>query len=433
MFLGSIYGDYGLIHKLEHEATATHCKQHTPIPNPYELELRRFHSNATAHMIDAYQQINRTFAQHINQVRQNISQTKGPWVPFRKSYLAKENELSVQYLEYVSWNISSHMKSFTRESCYTYLDGVESHKTFVPFVIRPKSGVNCNHDVCVVTVTTELRLYQLENLLKSWKGCITLVVYLDKDMRYVIGTMLYSWIPKYHKAITVHFAYKIESPLIPINYLRNLAVITTKAEYILYVDIDLMPSRGLYDKALHYIKHQKATLDNNTAIIFPAFSLQSRDIALPKDKKQMLHLLGNGSAVPFYLQGYPPAYGPTNYEKWQNASTSYSVHPNCYDEFEPYLLLRHRYLLYPEIFIHRFINKAIFYTELCLRQFRFLVDPTEFLAHAPHSNDGTSGIVSQRYNVMHCANLSYKLHYERYNDLLKFDDTPLAKMQYRKD
>ena len=74
------------------------------------------------------------------------------------------------------------------------------------------------------------------------------------------------------------------------NHLRNVLLDVTLTPYLLFVDVDFIPSTKLHPKLQFHVQnhlHGKA----NVTLLVPAFEIFDTETQIPKDKAEMLNML----------------------------------------------------------------------------------------------------------------------------------------------
>jgi len=61
----------------------------------------------------------------------------------------------------------------------------------------------------------------------------------------------------------------------PINYLRNVAINNSRTPYTFYVDVDLVPSTGLYDSLCRRLAELNDSNRRNVVIYKPVISVKA--------------------------------------------------------------------------------------------------------------------------------------------------------------
>jgi hypothetical protein len=202
--------------------------------------------------------------------------------------------------------------------------------------------------------------------------------------------------------------------LLPINALRNIALIAASTPLVAMIDVDLLVSTSLADSLNLHSQHplsysiilkasQGSTLQPPVAWILPAYETSKlldlkEGIELVEDavrgpKAELGGLIAGGKIQSFASVFYPKGHACTDFKKWFNASDSiqatYTV--NC----EPWFII-HRLLcpLYDTRFRGYGWNKVQQVAHVNSSGFRFILHPTAFLIHRPHAKSDAQGMYS---------------------------------------
>jgi hypothetical protein len=308
----------------------------------------------------------------------------------------------------------------------------------------------------VVVLCTQLsldRLHSLYDLQRHWLGPISAVLYVKEsdniqDAEAHVMTFFKEKLPPNHR-INLHlmFSQVFTTPFhanfdydiaYPVNALRNLATMCAETEYVLSLDVDFVPSVGLYPFIL---KHAKSLRNfNKTAFVLPAFEWEKYDDSetlksgpnmdkMLWDYNSLMEACLKGEAIPFrYLKrknktdmvsmrhgclgeldqyNYKPtkAHRQTNYPLWFRSSARsnlgdlelYDIQTenlpieNCgsgvaTDRFyEPYFIVRKDELVPFDGRLRSYsFNKRIQCTELLLQGIQFKGVVGQFVIHKPH-------------------------------------------------
>ena len=109
----------------------------------------------------------------------------------------------------------------------------------------------------------------------------------------------------------------------PNNLLRNVARRGAVTDYILHLDVDMMPSKNLHQLFNSFVERaliSDSTLAN-TVYIMPSFEVKSSYFVsnlhhFPIDKDTLFSLVKKGLARPFYTTVCNHCQNSTNYAKW---------------------------------------------------------------------------------------------------------------------
>lgn len=326
-------------------------------------------------------------------------------------------------------------------------------------------------DTC--TLFTQLsieRIHMLEGLFKAWPGPMSIAIYIQDpewldesygldvefDSQHPLNPLYQSLRQSGHSKTDIHlvFGYAFTAdPMIshqpydmfyPVNTMRNIALTECRTDFVLGLDVDFLPSAGLYQSLLEKREWIVETLspDQGTVLIVPAFELLSEESAesIEDDKwsiKTFMQECSKGRVIPFHskriinvksidsakalqwCEGKLKKYhvqltnvqASTNFNKWLSIaacskdrfmqdSWTDSVYQakvgrvesaNGYrlklDRFfEPYVIGHRKTLgLYDDRFRGYSFNKRSHITQLQYQMCTFLVHPAAFVIHREHS------------------------------------------------
>jgi len=94
--------------------------------------------------------------------------------------------------------------------------------------------------------------------------------------------------------------------------MRNVARRGVFTQYMLVIDVDILPSFGINDGFRNLLS---SLVDNNTVYIVPAFEMAT-DSNVPEKKGELLELLKIGRARPFYEELCSKCHACVHYPKW---------------------------------------------------------------------------------------------------------------------
>jgi N-acetyllactosaminide beta-1,3-N-acetylglucosaminyltransferase len=108
----------------------------------------------------------------------------------------------------------------------------------------------------------------------------------------------------------------------PNNLLRNVAARYVNTDYIMVLDIDIVPSANLFEQFVEFARRgsfssETASLDAQTVYVVPVFELQ-RGVELPQDKASLSQLWDQGQVRPFYYELCWKCQKHTDYMVWKN-------------------------------------------------------------------------------------------------------------------
>ncbi|KAK3088490.1 hypothetical protein FSP39_019812 [Pinctada imbricata] len=291
----------------------------------------------------------------------------------------------------------------------------------------------------LVTQTSIEHVHALTMLSNAWDGPISLAVLIyEGQLDYGMKTLLslFYEFPKIKSNTTLHLViYKSNSkkeseyslayhhgnvydtsflnanpgPRLPYpgNLLRNVALSSVQNGFVLMTDIDLVPSLGLHDQFLHFIKNESIGISNKTAYVVPAFEAMN-DSMLARDKSQLLVLQEKGYVRPFGNGSCQSCYALTDFKKWSstqdNNKLSYSIKRRN-RKYEPfYILNKNVYPYFDERFKGRHRDRVSQVHSFCVL--------SRFFFYFPRCISPTSS--QMRHYVCDCAYGVLKLTSKKY-------------------
>ena len=276
----------------------------------------------------------------------------------------------------------STVKSITNESndaCFSFRSMAKlQHRTHPYFLGR--SALNVTNQVTLVSQLSMDRLQMLGPLCHYWRGPLSVSVYASDAETVKLFNHVTS-----HKCFqrrtdfALHIVY-VESPLYPVNYLRNVALDHLSTKYALLLDIDFLPMPDLHDYLLEATRVLGA---EKRALVVPAFETHLYRLELPQTKAELLEMMQAQHVNPFRHKEWPKGHQPTNYEHWKTASRPYRV--NWAPDYEPYVVLQWPFPCYDTRFVGFGWNKVSHIMELHRAAYEFVVLPEPYVIHMPHS------------------------------------------------
>lgn len=293
---------------------------------------------------------------------------------------------------------------------------------------------HCWESITYTTHADYTFLDNLETLLDRWRGPISIALHAPgTDFPLTLSTIHYlrectsplvpelvtfhiyfpskhvpKQVPSFDKILDEHYNCSIPPPwvnstptstykaqkklLYPVNVGRNIARESAQTHYILPSDIELYPSPGVIPDFLEMIHRQDSPLLHKHPKVFPLsiFELES-NMSLPNNKKELVSMLRNGSAIPFHKKVCPGCHNVPKSKEWQNAApseglkvfhigkrTGYFVH------WEPIFIGTHFDPLYDERLSWE--GKSDKMTQgyiLCVMDYEFQILDNAFLVHKP--------------------------------------------------
>nr|XP_018899948.1 PREDICTED: beta-1,4-glucuronyltransferase 1-like [Bemisia tabaci] len=287
-----------------------------------------------------------------------------------------------------------------------------------PALKKPKPS-----DVTIVTQCSYDHLKNLINLIVFWQGPISVAVYAENEnlpeALWSIANLLAC-----HSLIKTFVTFHLVSPLppkisppvsiapsllskqpcqwintsesnyakrrsYPNNLLRNVGRKNIASDFILIIDIDILPSHNLRKDFIKFATSKKVSQKypnefNKTVFVLPAFEVNS-EISTPLHKDQLTHLLKLGVARPFYMEVCSKCHIPTNYEAWQKEISSSELLPlfevPWKDPWEPFYIALKNIPSYDERFKQYGFNRISQVCELHIAGYTFAVLNNAFLVH----------------------------------------------------
>ena len=241
-------------------------------------------------------------------------------------------------------------------------------------------------------LTTHLtfdRLPKLMAMLERWQGgVVAAVVTADAEQEAALRNFSARWggrlnLVAWRKPCSYPFNY-------PVNFLRNLATDAARADVVLGVDVDFVPSAGLHGKLVAMAR--AGAFAGVDAFAVPAF------LALPgarlDDQAALLRAVANHTAKPILTAGEPADVDGVweiahaqfiDYPRWYQASEPYQRPFTWHNE--PYVALNASHPCaprYDERFVFYGGDKVEFVHHLAALGWRLMVLPHEFLVHERH-------------------------------------------------
>ena len=253
-------------------------------------------------------------------------------------------------------------------------------------------------DVTLITQCSEDRVPFLAHIFERWEGPISAGVYVTSPEAQANATSLLSLTVsglredrRLHQALDVHFVMGRHGQPYPVNKLRNVAIQAVTTTHFLVTDVDLWPSRTLYNAFLSlpaaYLARERV------ATVVPAF-----------ETSNAVHKVLGAAAVPETFAGLrlcasagmcnifkhaTDTHTSTLYDTWweaQPGDDAYNV--PCFDSirYEPYLLVpkAEHTPAFDERFVGYGKNKIQWVQHVRMLGFAFHVLPQGFVIHVPH-------------------------------------------------
>ena len=267
--------------------------------------------------------------------------------------------------------------------------------------------LNSNHrtisegqrDVTLVTQCSSNHLHYLVPLSEKWRGPVSVAIFTyDDDFLYTIRALLYYNLcfqtvynhvafhlsfPKNHmpkdfrslvneaasafscsspptstRQTSLNFAFK-KGVEYPSNLLRNMAIVSSKTDFIFNIDIDFLPSEHLRWSFIKEVVETPGDLSNSSSIsklvyVIPAFEMQ-KGVPVPSNKSQLLKAWERGEVRPYHIEDAIRLQAPTNYTRWSNlgeesGKLQVSYRAEYRERYEPFFIARLPIPLFDERF-----------------------------------------------------------------------------------
>lgn len=287
--------------------------------------------------------------------------------------------------------------------------------------------------VTIVTHCSSHNLHYLPALVERWKGPISVAVFSSVDDFHVSFSAIHSFIEcfpdilsyvQFHLVLpmdrmerirSLNFTLRTEVPCnhltgylqqhlktknyalseipYPNNLLRNVARLGAKTNFILTVDVDILPNPGLYTKMLHFFNERNS--DENlrqTAFVLPVFEVEESKF-IPENKDQLTAAISSGTVRQFYVEACFRCQSPTDYNYWLTLESSISNLQVAYtveyqSMWEPFVIIHKSAPLYDERFKQYGYNRVSHICELYMAGFTFAVLDSGFLVHQGFKKKG---------------------------------------------
>ncbi len=288
-------------------------------------------------------------------------------------------------------------------------------------------------DITLVTQLSATRWQALQTLLNHWEGVVSAAIYTKWSELTQLKLKLQQ-LDTQRTNVAIHIVINPElhtnmRDFYPTNNLRNVALKGSSTEYVFLVDVDFIPSPGLYHDAKKLTSQWKEDL----ALVIPAFwQTHPENVATnlqPNNKPDLLWSLKHGEVELFQSNECPACHEGTNISRWGTAELPYEVQYE--DRFEPYIIVKAQQVVpYSELFVGYGFNKASHLLESFLSGLRFVVLSEHFLLHTPHPYIDDSTLSEETSQHESCMMQIYT-HFKKGLEL-KYGRTYLDQQYYSK-
>lgn len=259
-------------------------------------------------------------------------------------------------------------------------------------------------EVSLLTQLTMDRFEILERMLTSWTGPASVVLYLDDaEAVQLPAKVARSAHLRSRKSVAYHVVYKRQI-YNPINYLRNVLVNNSRTPFAFFVDIDLVPSRTLYEHLKQLVRKFMSDPGKKQLLVVPAFQMfDDLKSSTPTNKKQLLPFLSNETIVGYGMKrNWKLGHRPTDYARWVNATQPYQA--TFANAYEPYVVIRQdNEARYNEVLLERMGDKNAYSRLLYKMGYKFFVIPEDFIVHIPHPMSAGSALFYGERNYYQCS------------------------------
>lgn len=246
-------------------------------------------------------------------------------------------------------------------------------------------------DVTLITQVSPDRLSRLADMAETWSGPISAAVYVkdvDEEMPIIDGLVESN--EAVRKFVDFHVLYANKTRY-PVNNLRNMALLNSRTALIMILDADFVTSQNMHDYLSEVGQRDMLNNDKKQVFVVPAFSSDLRPYKLPKTKSDLLRTVKARTVIPVNEKICPKCHGPTNYQKWYDATEPYNALYKWI--YEPYLLMNKDTL--SELFDERLkgygFDKNSHVFTLATAGYDFIVLPDPFVIHMNHETADWDG------------------------------------------
>jgi hypothetical protein len=283
--------------------------------------------------------------------------------------------------------------------CYFQIPKSKSHENHIEFNIEKKNFFE-NIDIggkefdffysnfyklensknvpfCEYSIVSQLTYPRLDRILyqaRNWKQCISVALHISKqdfDSQFDNKiSNVYTKLEQTFKEITTTkiYIHLHLSNVYKINTLRNFAMKHSISEYVLFLDIDWIVSKNLFEILKKFGPPKQKTV----------YALITFDMKCNENTGWYPNSFN--CQITNY---YPHGQHMTNYEKWKISDRPYKVEYNW--PYEPYFVGKKSELpLANPIFDFGGNDKVSLVQEMALIDFSFFVLPNCYVSHYPH-------------------------------------------------
>ncbi|XP_014239726.1 beta-1,4-glucuronyltransferase 1-like [Cimex lectularius] len=277
-------------------------------------------------------------------------------------------------------------------------------------------------DITLVTQCSFDHIFKLVSLAKRWQGPISVALYMEEDIipkALLKVSQLIACSQVFKENVTFSLVSPVPAknnpPLLmpefdtddscdtrveeenqnysstnkfPNNLLRNVARRATTTEFVVVIDVDMMPNENLRSDFLLFATQRglfkKTHQYDKTVFVIPVFEAKD-NVEPPLNKAQLLNLVETGEIRPFYTELCSKCQAPTNYDAWLNeppgAEMAALFDVIWKDPWEPFYISSNNVPLYDERFKQYGFNRISQVCELHVAGYTFSVLNNGFLIH----------------------------------------------------
>lgn len=166
----------------------------------------------------------------------------------------------------------------------------------------------------------------------------------------------------------------------PVNLLRNVAVAAATTSHVLVIDVDMLPTPNLRED---FQQHFTTLPRHDGVYVLPTFELKEHEV-VPRSKEELMKVLDDGNARPFYKEVCWKCQKYTEYDRWKRLemkglSVGYKV--EWHDPWEPFFIAEKKGVHYDERFKQYGFNRI---SQVCETHYSgkdFFVLDNAFLVH----------------------------------------------------
>lgn len=286
--------------------------------------------------------------------------------------IGKDNESSYLYteLKIIQVTLENEWQSLMLRANEKYNDDDSASPSFreVPNVLPHRnntartnstnpSSFTSAFDVTLTTFVSNMsqQLDLVPNLASQWKGPLSVAVYMD------CLADIATFLSFYHDNMgttrlantTFHILLEkvaVSGEMPPDNRLRNLAMGNAPSEYCLVMDVEFVPSAGMYENLMASLRDNyrvKAVLNEFRLLALPAFESTNtttrETIALsemPRDKHELVKRLREGSVVLAPMPNISIVARAMDFDKWKRPVPGVMYVCDWIRGYHPFVLAR---------------------------------------------------------------------------------------------